>query len=212
MKGLTLETSERDQVQQTIELWRQRLTDLSWFMRCLNESIARMANQEDRCTGRFWEGRFKSQALLDERAVLACMAYVDLNPIRAAIAATPEQSHYTSIKERIDQPNENPLRPFSGMADDAQGIPFTFQGYLELVDWAGRVVRSGKRGAIPDDLPPILTRLGMNPSELAKFLINKQDFPRVIGPIEHMRRMAQSLGGHFFKGAAIAKWLCPAPA
>ena len=84
--------------------------------------------------------------------------------------------------------------------------------YLELVDWAGRVVRSGKRGAIPDDLPPILTRLGMNPSELAKFLVNKQDLPRAIGPIEHMRRMAQSLGGHFFKGTAISKWLCPAPA
>jgi REP element-mobilizing transposase RayT len=212
MKGFVLETAERDLVQQTIELWRQRLTDLSWFMRCLNESIARMANQEDHCTGRFWEGRFKSQALLDERAVLACMAYVDLNPIRAAIAQTPEQSDYTSIKERIDRPNENCLRPFSGSADEAEGIPFTFSNYLELVDWAGRVVRSGKQGAISDNLPPILIRLSMNPSELAKFLINKQDFPRAIGPIEHMRCMAKSLGGHFFKGAAIAKWLCPAPA
>jgi REP element-mobilizing transposase RayT len=211
MKGIALEAIEKDQVEQTIKLWRQRLTDLSWFMRCLNESIARMANQEDRCTGRFWEGRFKSQTLLDERALLACMAYVDLNPIRAAVARTPEQSEYTSIKERIDQPDENQLRPFSGSADDAKGIPFAFSSYLELVDWAGRVVRSGKRGAIPDDLPPILTRLGMNPGQLAKFLVNKQDFPRAIGPIEHMRRMAQSLGGHFFKGTGIAKKLCPAP-
>jgi REP element-mobilizing transposase RayT len=208
MKGLTLETSERDQVQQTIELWRQRLTDLSWFMRCLNESIARMANQEDRCTGRFWEGRFKSQALLDERAVLACMAYVDLNPIRAAIAATPEQSHYTSIKARIDQPNENPLRPFSGTADDAQGIPFTFQGYLELVDWAGRVVRSDKRGFIPSDLPPIVTRLGVDPKNLARFLVEKQDFPRAIGPVGQMRKLAKSLGGHFFRGISIGRRLC----
>ena len=209
LKGHSLDATELGRVQQCIDLWRQRLSDLSWFMRCLNESIARMANKEDNCTGRFWEGRFKSQALLDERALLACMAYVDLNPIRAAIAATPEQSHYTSIKERIEMPNENMLRPFSDTAGDAQGIPFTLQGYLELVDWAGRVVRSDKSGFIPSDVPPIVTRLGMNPKHLARFLIEKQGFPRAIGPIEQMRKLAKSLGGHFFRGISIGRRLCP---
>ncbi len=57
-------------VEKYAETYRERLTDISWFMRTLNEPIARMANQEDGCTGRFWEGRFKSQALLDEAAVM----------------------------------------------------------------------------------------------------------------------------------------------
>lgn len=84
-----------------VETYRARLADLSWFMRVLNESIARQANIEDGVTGRFWEGRFKSQALLDEQAVLTAMAYVDLNPIRAGMAETPETSDYTSVAERI---------------------------------------------------------------------------------------------------------------
>jgi hypothetical protein len=81
--------------------YRARLGDLSWYMRVLNESISRMANAEDGVTGRFWEGRFKSHALLGEAAVLTAMAYVDLNPIRARLATVPEDSAFTSIAGRV---------------------------------------------------------------------------------------------------------------
>jgi hypothetical protein len=88
-------------VESSAEIYKKRLTDISWFMRSLNEPIARQANKEDKCTGHFWEGRFKSQALLDEGALLSCMAYVDLNPVRSRVADTPAQSDFTSIQLRI---------------------------------------------------------------------------------------------------------------
>ncbi len=81
---------------------RRRLSCISWYMKSLTEWIARKANKEDSCTGRFWEGRFKAQVLLDEKSVLACSVYIDLNPIKANLAKTPETSDFTSIKERIE--------------------------------------------------------------------------------------------------------------
>jgi len=116
-RGDSLSPSQNITLDDTIAEYRRRLHDISWLMRNLNEYIAREANKEDDCTGIFWEGRFKSQALLDEAALLACMAYVDLNPIRAKIADTPETSKHTSIQQRlksIQQSVTYSLMPFVG--------------------------------------------------------------------------------------------------
>ena len=80
---------------------RKRFSSLSWFMGRLNEFVARAANKEDNVKGRHWESRFKCVALLDVAAMAACMVYVDLNPIRAGLAARPEESDFTSIQDRI---------------------------------------------------------------------------------------------------------------
>ena len=195
----SLTEAEALTLQATLATYRQRLMDISWFMRILNEDIARQANKEDHCTGRFWEGRFKSQALLDEAALAACMAYVDLNPIRAGIAKTPEQSEFTSIKRRIQQllackqdgqrsdTDAQPadLAPFVGNPRQAMpnGLPFVLADYLELVELTGRCLREDKAGHIHQRQLPILERLHICPDN---WLEMSQHFTRVFhGAVGH---------------------------
>ena len=169
LKQDALSEAEAVKTHEIIDAWRERLTSISWFMRLLNQFIATQANKEDGCTGHFWEGRFKSQALLDEQALAAAMAYVDLNPVRASMADTPEASEYTSVKARIQALKDNKttapcLHPFVGYPrkDIPSGIPFRLMDYLELVDWTGRQIREDKRGHISSALPSILNRLGID--------------------------------------------------
>jgi len=219
--GAPLSKFERDAVSVHVETWRTRLMDLSWFMRTLNEPIARQANQEDGCTGRFWEGRFKSQALLDERALLTCMSYVDLNPIRAGMAETPEASDFTSIQERIRAWSVKPapdkplgevvgdLLPFNDSGRD-DAIPFSLSDYLELVDWSGRAVRADKTWAIETALPPILTRLGIDGRHYLKHLRKKErTFGNAIGSVTSLRESARAFGRKFFRGLSYAEQLFP---
>lgn len=79
---------------------RDRLSDISWWMRLLDQYIAERANREEDESGKFWQNRFVGTRLLDEASILACSAYVDLNPIRAAIAETIELSDHTSAQLR----------------------------------------------------------------------------------------------------------------
>jgi REP element-mobilizing transposase RayT len=208
-KGETLEGADRTLLDSKISTWTQRLMNISWFMRVINEKIARKANLEDGCTGRFWEGRFKSQALLDEKALLACMAYVDLNPVRAKMAKTPEDSLHTSVKRRIeavrsqgnfsDVPAGQPdkLQRFVGnpRQDTLPGLPFRLDDYLELVDWTGRQMREDKRGYINSEAPPILNRLGMHTEHWLYLTQNFQSsFKSLVGPVVHLRAACRHLG------------------
>ena len=168
IKNETLSQAELNLLKKSAEIWRERLHCISWFMSALNEHIARRANIEDEVTGKYWEARFKSQALLDETAVLSCMAYVDLNPIRASMAETPEISDYTSIKQRIKAAGKGnipkSLARFQGDEKKGQkdGIPCSLENYIELVDATGRIIRQDKRGAIEASLNPILDRLSID--------------------------------------------------
>tara|TARA_R110001592_G_scaffold319629_1_gene597355 strand:- start:15752 stop:16690 length:939 start_codon:yes stop_codon:yes gene_type:complete len=197
-QGVELSDAERQTVAEIAAVWRLRLQDLSWFMKCLNEPIARMANQEDNCTGHFWESRFKSQALRSEKALLSCMAYVDLNPIRACMATSPESSDFTSIQERITEESSKiakavhvapdiskhvippkPLLPFTGPGSEKNdgNIPFGFTDYVQLVDWTGRIQQKNKSGSISPDIPPILSRFNI---PARQWLVDSTEFEHIV--------------------------------
>ena len=171
LSGATLTISERETVSDLINIYRKRLANLSWFMKALNEPISRDANSEDHCTGRFWEGRFKSYALLDEASIISAMAYVDLNPIRAGVADTPEDSDFTSIQQRLLETAKNlsnqeqaqesksvcfhPFVEHTVQSSPQLGLRFSVRDYFTLVDWTGRATYPGKSGCIPEHHPPI---------------------------------------------------------
>jgi hypothetical protein len=207
LSGEPLHKAERIVLDQVIEEWRSRLSSISWFMRCANEPIAREANKEDNVSGRFWEGRFKSQALLDEKALTACMAYVDLNPIRAKMAITPQQSEHTSVQRRIKQAlhhrQPKDLYPFAGnpRKDMSEGIPFQLTDYLELVDWTGRILREDKRGAIPDYRPTILQRLNIDTRNWIYLSTSfESPFKNLVGGANNVRAACNELGKQWTHG------------
>jgi len=160
--------------------WRGRLMNLSWFMRCLNEYIARRANRETKAKGRFWEGRFRSQALLDVGALLTCMAYVDLNPIRAGIAETLEESDLTSIRQRLlAAATPAGLAPFADEVGEItaqpkrEPLPIERAGYMELLRWTAAAYRGESLGT--KQAPAVLEQTEI---DREGFLETLREFPR----------------------------------
>lgn len=177
-----LTKAETTAVEQLANEYKHRLSSISWFMRVLNESIARAANKEDRCTGRFWEGRFKSQALLDQSSLLACMAYVDLNPIRAGIAKNLQSSEYTSIKMRMksvlknSQPKQ--LMKFSKESQNViktKLLPFELHSYISLLEQSCESLKQQKTSCRPETPKAILSSFGILECHWKKLVSNFEE-------------------------------------
>lgn len=243
---------------------RARLSSISWFMRCLNEVIARRANREDECTGRFWEGRFKCTRLLDDASIVSCMAYVDLNPIRAAVVHSLDEPQFTGAHDRLeacrgrlrleglqkklaeirsvnclDDPSQSSSSPLPVKSPSAEQlnqikraigieskrsrqvrhlIEFGSKGspissideadYLELLDWVGRQMRSGRIGRIAEDVPPLLASLSVDVDNwLAAMDVFDDWFARMVGSVSRMVEAAQLLGKRWLRGVGPARRL-----
>lgn len=188
---------------------RHRLGNLSWLMKCLAEPIARQANNEDSCKGRFWEGRFKSQVLCDDKALLAAMSYVDLNPIRAGMTKRLDHSAHTSVYKRLKALKQQPkllqqaLTPMAGTL--IAFLPIRLDDYIELVQWTGKQVRPDKRGAIPANAPHVLKQYENNPERWAtRVKAIGSGYWRVVGEAQDLIDLAERLNQRWLKGIGIA--------
>ncbi len=213
-------------------------------MKALNEPIARRANREDRCThcrslrrrffrcrenraycapcaGKFWEGRFKCQALLEEHAVLSCMAYVDLNPARAAMCDTLAESDHTTIQRRLREREglmnklksgssilNRPLKPVAGLDADAV-LNLSETSYIELVQWTGEQARSDKRGKLKPltegkrAAPAEIWQIASHPKQSVRQVQGTESiYYRAIGSAEALMAKAEELGQVWMKGVA----------
>ncbi len=170
---------------------RKRLSDVAWWMRLLCQNIGTRANQEDKQVGKFFQGRYRAVRILDEETLLACAAYVDLNPIRAAMAETLETSEFTSVQRRIQSLQQAATsKPSAGTTPDSFLSPLSIDekndsigacgnqtrercsnkgflsmstmDYLELLDASSRMIRPDKTGYTPSDVAPIFERLKLD--------------------------------------------------
>jgi REP element-mobilizing transposase RayT len=192
-----------------VKIYRNRLSDISWFNRCLNEHIARRANAEDNCTGRFWEGRFKCQLLESEGAVISCSVYIDLNRVRAGSAKTPEESDYTSIQDRIRAylGTPNPSAPKLGAFSEVIKTGLSDKDYILLVDQSARLLKDGKH-ALDEAIAPIFKRLGIKAQGWPESIqAHRRLFRRVVSPLERLKALALEKGKAWFQGKAASRLL-----
>ena len=223
LEGGRLNAPERKKLERVVRVWRKRLNDISWFMRCFSQYVSRRCNKEDGTKGRFFEERFQSKGLCGFVAIIACMIYIELNPIRAGLAATPETSNFTSLKTRIDawrNPEEYsadwlfPLNnsPSSNQDKINQGkcLPITLKELMKLVDNTGRAVRTDKRGAIDKDLLPILERLEFDAKQWIKLIANYDtSFKRFVAKASKMNQLAHLLKLRWLQGTKACNQLLP---
>lgn len=205
-----------------LELYRARLADLSWFVRFVNEAVARRANREENVTGRFWQGRFRSQALLDSGAILSSMASVDLRPLREETDRGLWDAGLTSVQERLARLHHQSeasvvrvmamaIQPVLGPAGD-RGLPEPFaqlslRDYVELLEWTGSQLNNTVEAeAMPAQLERLVSEFGLNPERWVSTVGRFGDrFRLAVGSEGSLMRRANQLGKRWLHGRDEAR-------
>ena len=212
---------------------RRRLSNISWFMAILSENIARRANAEDECSGRFWEARFGCRELSDRNSILLCGIYVDLNPIKAGEAESPRTACFSSAYQRIQALNQRKtardradgwlgeltwqdkdaadeqtaLSSRTGRrASDLGLLPISVEDYLRLLTWSARQLRSGQRDQVPRDLESVLDHLDVNHEYWLEALESYETgFCQIVGSPATLAQAAKQMGCRCLKGVSAGK-------
>jgi len=201
-----------------LKSYRKRLGKLSWFMGRINEPLAKISNVEDDCTGAFWQGRYSSQALLDEASVLSCMCYVDLNPVRAKITEKLEESHHTGIKKRIEKIKQNvqenqttelnqTIEAIAGSLK-SQRMMLSTNDYFRLIEWTGKSIIYPNKATIPPHIKSIIGGLNLQQTHWLKQIEKfNQHYCHFVGPVDLIREKAKSISKRCLRGISSAKLL-----
>ena len=205
-----------------LKIYRKRLGKLSWFMGRINEPLAKKSNEEDDCTGAFWESRYTSQALLDEASVLSCMCYVDLNPVRAKITKKLETSNHTAIKKRIEKVERikannctvdlnQTIEAVAGNLK-SQRMTLSTRDYFYLLEWTGKSIIHPNKASVPANIKSIIEGLNLQQTHWLKQIENfNQHYCHVVGSVELIREKAKAMSKRCLRGISSAKQLFVTP-
>ncbi len=191
-----------------IEILRRRLRSVSWFMSRMNEPMARRCNREDNCKGRFWQGRFYSGALLDESALLKCMVYADLNPVRAGVANDLVDSKHTGVRRRllaaaaVPESLDEAIRALTPSEHSDGPIlgGMTNREYIDLVRWTGENIKHPGKARLPSHASEALRTLGVSIDSWSDGLGAHRHRLRAYGGLAKLKLYARRVGCRFVRG------------
>ena len=227
------QVQELVQNKKRIQKLRRRLSKISWFMGILCENIARRANAEDDCTGRFFESRFKCRECVDDAGKLLCGLYVDLNPLKAGEATSPETARYSSAYQRIlarqqapdapdradgwlaelslrDGPEEDLTKVYSSRtgrrASDLGVLSISWDNYYQLLAWTWQEMRSGHRSTVPQDLQAVLDQLQVQADTWVDSIRDYEEtFGHAVGGAAGLAAVAERMQRRCLRGAPACR-------
>lgn len=215
LEGKSINNEDYIKAHCLIDTWRHRLSDLSWFMRLLNECIARRANSEDGCKGKFWKGRYKSQALLDDAALIACMSYIDMLPECSRQESMGDTQGVSSLsyhtcgikKPERSEPLKLQLAPFK-RNNESFSLPCTYHEYKNLIIWTKQALITKRKWYVPGQCRTFLNNIGINANIWLDFVSHyHRFFNQAVGSYGNMRKLSVKQGKRHLRGMLAAKKL-----